>query len=62
MYSYVRISGWKKKSSLLNVATIQKWRKTHYNIKLKSKTLTIDDLVFLYDHHLKKIIGKFKLH
>ena len=46
----------------LNMATIQKWRKTYYDSKMKSKTLTVDDLVLLYNNRFQKFPGKFKLH
>ena len=46
----------------LNMTTIRKWRKTYYDSKMKSKTLTVDDLVLLYDSRFQKFLGKFKLH
>ena len=46
----------------LNMAAIQKWRKTYYDSKMKSKTITADDRVLLYDSRFQKFPGKFKLH
>jgi hypothetical protein len=44
------------------MAAVQKWRKTYYDSKMKSKILTADDLVLLYDSRFQKFPGKFKLH
>lgn len=47
-----------RSQAYLNLAAIQKWRKTYYNNTMKSKTLIDDHLVLLYDTHLKIKIKK----
>ena len=51
-----------RNQAYLNMAAIQKWHKTYYDSKMKSKILTADDLVLLYDSRFQKFPGKFKLH
>ena len=43
------------------MVAIQKWCETYHDSNMKSKTITVDDLVFLYDSFFQKILGKFKL-
>lgn len=43
-----------RSQAYLNMATIQKWCKTYYNIKTKSKILTTEDLILFYDNQFKK--------
>ena len=51
-----------RNQAYLNMTTIQKWRKTYYDSKMKTKMITKDDLVLLYDSRFQKFPGKFKLH
>jgi hypothetical protein len=51
-----------RNQTYLNMAAVQKWRKTYYDSKMKSKILTTDDLVFFYDSRFQKFPSKFKLH
>ena len=45
----------------LNTAAIQKWRKTYYDSKMKTKVIKNGDLVLLYDSRFQKFPGKFKI-
>ena len=51
-----------RNQAYLNMAAIQKWRKTYYDSKMKSKIITADDLVLFYDNRFQKFPRKFKLH
>lgn len=44
------------------MTTIQKWRNTYCDNKMKSKIIITNDLVLLYDSHFQKFSSKFKLH
>ena len=46
----------------LNMAAIQRRRKTYYDSKVHPKTLNPNDLVLLYDSHFQKFPSKFKMH
>jgi hypothetical protein len=45
----------------LNTAAIQKWCKTYYDSKIKTKVIKDGDLVLLYDSRFQKFPGKFKI-
>lgn len=46
---------------LMIMETIQKWRKTYYDSKLRPKAFMPNDLVLLYDNWFKKISKKFQV-
>lgn len=45
-----------------NIAIVQKWHKTYYDNKIKSKTINANDLFLLYDSYFQKFPDKFKRH